>query len=56
MNEAKDGKLPITAGYTLNLSQNYFKGTKLWWLFAQLYKNPTDCFVLDVSAVSRFQN
>ena len=30
------------ASYSCNLFQNYFKGAKLWWLFAQLYKNPTD--------------
>ena len=29
---------------------------KIWWLFAQLYKNPNDYFVLEVSTVSRFQN
>ena len=23
----------------------------MWWPFAQLYKNSTDCFVLEVSAV-----
>ena len=27
----------------------------MWWLFAQLYKNSTDCFMLEVSTVSTFQ-
>ena len=43
--------------------QFYFKITSrgqkyIWWLFAQLYKNPTDCFVLEGPTVSvpRFQN
>ena len=39
------------------LLKNYFKGAKIWWLFAQLYKNSTGYFVLEVStvdAVSRF--
>ena len=34
----------------------YFKGAKIWCFFAQLYKNLTDCFVLKVSTVCRFQN
>ena len=40
-----------------NLFKNYFKGAKIWWLFAQLYKNLIDCFVLEfstVNTVSRF--
>ena len=53
-------KLPIIASYILAiLLKNYFKGAKIWWLFAQLYKNSTDCFVLEVlivDTVSRFQN
>ena len=31
----------------------------MWWFFAQLYKNSTDCFeleVLTVDTVSRFRN
>ena len=56
VNEVKVGKIPTIASYTCNFFQNYFKGAKIWWLFAQLYKNPTDCFVLEVSTVSRFQN
>ena len=40
----------------ISRGQNYFKGAKLWWLFDQLYQNSTDCFVLEVSTVSRFQN
>ena len=41
--------------------QFYFKirisrGTKIWSLFAQLYKNSTDCFGLEVLAKSAFQN
>ena len=34
-------------------------GAKIWCIFAQLYKNSTDCFVLEVltvDTVSRFQN
>ena len=34
------------------LFKNHFKGEKIWWLFAQLFKNPTDCFVLEVLAVT----
>ena len=58
MNELKAGKLPIIASYTILaiLFQNYFKGAKIWWFFVQLYKNSTDCFGLEVSTVSRFQN
>ena len=38
------------------LFQNYFKGTKTWWLFAELYQNPTDWFVLKVlTQLCRFQ-
>ena len=40
-----------------NLFKNYFKGAKIWWLFAQLYKHFIDCFVLEfstVDTVSRF--
>ena len=56
-------KLPVIASYTLAISfKNYFKRVKIWWLFAQLYKNFTDCFVLEVLTVnttlcvSRFQD
>ena len=39
------------------LFQNYFKGTKTWWLFAELYQNPTEWFVLKVlTQLCRFQN
>ena len=34
------------ASYTCNLFQYYFKGAKIWWLFAQLYKNPTSLIIL----------
>ena len=59
MNEVRVGKLPIiklpiVGGYTFNLFQNYFKGVNIWWLFAQLYKNFTHCFVLQVSIGNRF--
>ena len=40
-----------------NLYKNYFKGTKIWWFFTQLYKNSIDCFVSEfstVDTVSRF--
>ena len=60
MNEVKVGKLPIIVSYTCNFISKLLQGgAKIWWLFAQLYKNPTDCFVLDgptVSVVPRFQN
>ena len=53
----KVGTLPIIASYSCNLFLKFFKGAKIWWLFAQLYKNPTDyLFVCKVSAGSRFQN
>ena len=42
--------------YLAILFSNYFKGTKISWLFAQLYKNYSDCFVFKVSAVGKFQN
>ena len=42
VNEVNVGILPIITNYSCNLFQNYFKGAKIWWLFAQLYKNPTD--------------
>ena len=54
VNEVKVRKLLIIASYTCNLFQNYFKGAKIWWFFAQLYQNPTDYFVLEVST-DRFQ-
>ena len=40
-----------------NLFKNYFKIAKIWWLFAELYKNFVDCFVSEFSTfdtVSRF--
>ena len=43
--------LPIIARYTSSLIRNYFKGSTIWWFFAQLYKTPTDCFVLGVLTV-----
>ena len=46
----KARKLHITASCAI-LAKDYFKGVKIWWLFAQLYKNSTDCFVLEVSTV-----
>ena len=56
----KAGKMKSIASSAIlaNLFKNYFKGAKIWWLlFAQLYKNPIDCFMLKVSTVgtvSRF--
>ena len=51
-------KVYITSSALLtNLFKNYFKGANIWWLFAQLYKNFIDCFVLEfstVDTVSRF--
>ena len=43
----KIGKLAVLA----ILFKNYFKGARIWWLFAQLHKNFTDCFVLGVLTV-----
>ena len=58
MNEIKIGKLPTyyITGYTLNSISKLFQGGKIWWHFAQLYKNSTDCFWLEISSVIRFQN
>ena len=55
----KTGKLQSIASSAIlaNLFKNYFKGAKIWWLFAQLCKISIDCFVLEVSTVdtvSRF--
>ena len=42
--------LAIIAGYILaTVFKNYFSKAKIWWLFAQMYKKSTDCFVLDGS-------
>ena len=53
--------LPIIASTAILdiLFRNYFRGAKIWWLVVQLYKNSTDCFVLEaltVGTVSRLQN
>ena len=60
VNEVKVGILPIIASYSCNLFQNYFKGAKIWWLFAQLYKNPTDYLFcvesLDVEQISKLES
>ena len=55
----KAGKLQSMASSAIfaSLFKNYFKGAKIWWLFAQLHKNSINCFVLEVSTVdtvSRF--
>ena len=55
----KAGKMQSIASSALltNLFKNYFEGAKIWWLFAQLYKNFINCFVLEfstVDTVSRF--
>ena len=34
-----------------NLFKICFKGANIWWLFAQLYKNLIDCFVLEFLTV-----
>ena len=49
----KAGKMQSIASSAIlaNLFRNYFKGAKIWWLFAQLYKNFIDCFVLEFSIV-----
>ena len=50
-------KLPILASYAWNFISNFFKVTKIWLVFAQLHEeDSTDCFVLQASAVDRFQN
>ena len=56
MNEVKVGKLPIIDSYTSNFISKLLQGGKIWRLFAQLFKNQSHCFVLEVSTVSRFQN
>ena len=55
----KAGKMQSIASSAIleNLFKNYFKGAKIWWLFAELYKNFIDCFVSEFSTfdtVSRF--
>ena len=57
----KVGKLHSIASSAIleNLSKSYFKGVKIWLLFAQLCKNSIDCFVMEVSTVdtvSRFSS
>ena len=49
----KAGKMQSIASNALltNLFKNYFKGTKIWPLFAQIYKIFIDCFVLEFSTV-----
>ena len=50
MNEVKVGQFPIIASYTFNFISKLLQGGgKIWWLFAQPYKTPNDCFVLEVS-------
>ena len=60
LSDLKIWKIIYLATYILAiLFKNYFKGAKIVWLFAQLYKNSTDYFVLKVltvDIVSRFQN
>ena len=53
MNEVKAEKLPILASYTCSFIWKLLQGAKIWMLFSQLYKNPTDFFVLEVSTVVR---
>ena len=55
----KTGKMQSVASSAIlpNLFKNYFKGPKICWHFAQLYKYFIDCFVFEFSAVdtvSRF--
>ena len=42
------GKMKSIASSAIiaNLFKNYFKGSKMWLLFAQLYENFIDCFLL----------
>ena len=35
-----------------NLFKNYFKGAKIWWRFAQLYKKLIYRFLLEFSTVN----
>ena len=44
------------ASYNCNFISKLLQGGKIWWIFAQLLKNSTHCFVLKLSTVSRFQN
>ena len=55
MNGVKIGKLPMLAILGI-LFKNYLNGAKIWWLFVQKYENPTDCLVLEILTVNRFQN
>ena len=55
MNEVKVEKVPIIACYTCSFTSELLQEDKIWWLFAQLYKNSTDCFELEVISLSRFQ-
>ena len=41
MNKVKIEKLPKLAILAV-LFQNFLKGAKIWWLYAQLYKNPAN--------------
>ena len=47
----KTGKLHSIANSAIlkNLFKSYFKIAKIWFFFAQLYKNSIDYFVLEVS-------
>ena len=50
----KFGKLHGIASRDIlaDLFKNYFKSAKIWWLFAELYKNSIGCFVLEDSTVN----
>ena len=55
MNGVNIGKLPMLAILGI-LFKNYLNGAKIWWLFVQKHENPTDCLVLEILTVNRFQN
>ena len=46
MLKARKMKSIASSAIIANLFKNYFKGSKMWWLFAQLYENFIDCFLL----------
>ena len=51
MLKARKMKSIASSAIFANLFKNYFKGAKIWCLFAVLYKNFIDCFVLEFSTV-----
>ena len=50
--ETKVGKLPVIASYTCSFNSNYL-GAKIWRIFAELYQNSTNCFLLEFTTVRK---